>query len=103
MRPALFRPDLAERSILVTDLDCVVGCRRLLHREGVLAGGSSGAVVAAVEAMGHEIPSGARCVAILCDRGERYLDTIFSDAWVREHFGDVEPLWRDARPATSLT
>ena len=32
----------------VSDLDCVVGCRLLLHREAILAGGSSGATVAAL-------------------------------------------------------
>ncbi len=97
VRPALFHSGLADRSVLVGDLDCVVGCRRLLQREGVLAGGSSGAVVAAVEQLQHEIAPGSRCVAILCDRGERYLDTIFSDAWVRETFGDLEPLWLDSQ------
>jgi cysteine synthase A len=28
-------------------------------------------------------------VAVLPDRGERYLDTIYSDEWVREHCGDM--------------
>ena len=45
----------------------------------------------------------AVCAAILPDRGERYLETVFSDAWVREHFGDVEHLWRDAREGTPCT
>jgi len=35
-------------------------------------------------------------VAVLADRGERYLDTIFDDHWVRQHFGEVEHLWRTA-------
>jgi cysteine synthase A len=34
-------------------------------------------------------------VAILCDRGERYLDTVYSDDWVTEHFGSVSDLWKD--------
>ncbi|HEX3554270.1 MAG TPA: hypothetical protein VIA62_13670 [Thermoanaerobaculia bacterium] len=38
-------------------------------------------------------------VAILPDRGERYLQTLFSDDWVREHFGEVESLWRSAGEA----
>lgn len=94
-RPELFQPDLAHRCIHVSDLDCVVGCRRLLRREAILAGGSSGAVVMAIERIKHAIPAGARCVAILPDRGERYLDTIYSDAWVDRHFGDVAHLWQD--------
>jgi N-(2-amino-2-carboxyethyl)-L-glutamate synthase len=96
MVPQLFRHGLAERHVLVTDLDCVAGCRSLVRREGILAGGSSGAVLAAVNRLRDEIPSDATCVAILADRGERYLDTIYSDAWVGEHFGEPEQLSQPA-------
>lgn len=91
--PKLFRSDLADRSIQVSDLDCVVGCRRLVREEGVLAGGSSGAVVSAVGVAREWIPEGANVVALFPDRGERYLDTIYSDEWVREHFGEISHLW----------
>ena len=86
--PELFRPGLADRSVLVSDLECVVACRSLLRREAILAGGSSGAVLAAIERLKGELEPGAVCVAILADRGERYLDTIYDDAWVKQHFGD---------------
>jgi len=95
VRPRLYHSDLADRCILVTDLDCVIGCRRLVRREAILAGGSSGGVISAVEKMKMEIPDKATCVAILPDRGERYLDTIYSDEWVREHFCDVADLSPD--------
>jgi len=36
-------------------------------------------------------------VAILPDRGDRYLDTIFSDAWVEASLGDIAHLWSDER------
>jgi N-(2-amino-2-carboxyethyl)-L-glutamate synthase len=29
------------------------------------------------------------CVAVAADNGERYLDTVYDDDWVRRHFGDV--------------
>ena len=95
VRPRLYQPGLAARLVSVTDLDCVVGCRRLVRQEAILAGGSSGAVVMAVEKIKHELPAGSVCAAILPDRGERYLDTIYSDAWVAEHFGEVSHLWCD--------
>lgn len=91
--PALFQNDLAHDCVHVKDLDCVIGCRRLARREAILAGGSSGAVISAVEKMLHLIPPGATCVVILPDRGERYLDTIYSNEWVEEHFGDVSENW----------
>jgi cysteine synthase A len=93
-RPELFQAHLAEQYIEVTDLDCVVGCRRLLRREAIMAGGSSGGVLMAVERMKDEIPEDVTCVVLLPDRGERYLDTIYSDSWVSEHFGGVSHLWR---------
>jgi N-(2-amino-2-carboxyethyl)-L-glutamate synthase len=73
---------VADRSILVTDEECVMGCRTLLSKEALLVGGSSGAVMMAVTKVLDEIAPRATCVMLLPDRGERYLDTIFSDAWV---------------------
>lgn len=95
MRPPLCDPSLIDECVHVSDLDCVVGCRRLVAREAILAGGSSGGVVAAVEQIQDRIHDDAVCVAILPDRGERYLETLFCDEWVREHFGEVDHLWRD--------
>src|SRR5262249_16958664 len=92
VRPKLFQPHLAYWCVHMTDLECVVGCRRLVKSEAVLAGGSSGAVFMAVEKMKQDIPPGSNCVLILCDRGERYLDTIYSDDWVADHFGNVSHL-----------
>ena len=97
VRPALYHPFIAERCIHVTDLDCVLGCRRLVRQEAILAGGSSGAVLMAVERVKDEIPADANCAVILPDRGERYLDTIYSDAWVTEHFGAIEHLWQEQK------
>jgi N-(2-amino-2-carboxyethyl)-L-glutamate synthase len=87
--PELFQPGLEDEHLYVSDLDCIKGCRRLLEREAILAGGSSGGIIAAIEKKRWKIPDGANCVAILCDRGERYLDTIYSDDWVEKHFGNV--------------
>ncbi len=81
--PALFAAGLADRLIKVSDDDCVRACRALLAREAILAGGSSGAVVAAVAEAAAWIEPGATCAVILADGGDRYLDTIYSDAWVR--------------------
>lgn len=90
--PGIFRPGCADGQVHVDDLDCVLGCRRLVEREALLMGGSSGGVFTAFERSQAEIPDGAACVLVFCDRGERYLDTVFSDAWVREHFGALAGL-----------
>lgn len=92
--PDLYAPGLADDFLLISDLDCVVGCHRLVLEEAILVGGSSGGVISALQQLMPEIPSGANCVVILADRGSRYLDTIYSESWVREHFGEVSHLWR---------
>jgi cysteine synthase A len=91
--PELFQPDLAFSHVHVPDLGCIVGCRRLIRHEAILAGGSSGAVLMAVEQIKESIPPDSNCVLIFADRGERYIDTIYSDPWVKEHFGKVSHLW----------
>lgn len=98
--PELFSSDLADRFVQVSDLDCVIGCHRLLREEAILAGGSSGGVIMAVDSLRGEIPADATCVVILADRGERYLDTIYSSNWVEHHLGVTEPL-AVVRPAAA--
>ncbi len=93
LRPPLCEPALVHECVHVSDLDCVVGCRRLMECEAIFAGGSSGGVLSAIEKLAERIPAGSVVVGILPDRGERYLDTLFSDDWVRSHFGDVRSLW----------
>jgi N-(2-amino-2-carboxyethyl)-L-glutamate synthase len=97
MMPKLFRNDLADRYVHVSDLDCVVGCRLLVRQESILVGGSSGGVLMAVKQIGNELAGNANCALIFPDRGERYLDTIYSDEWVEEQFGDVSSLWSTSR------
>jgi 2,3-diaminopropionate biosynthesis protein SbnA len=93
MRPPLFQPDLVESCIHVSDVDCIVGCRRLVRREGILAGGSSGGILMAIESAKHYINENAICVGIFPDRGERYIDTIYSDSWVHAHFGNAPEIF----------
>jgi len=97
--PDLLDPDAAAEVVHVTDLECVVGCRRLITREAILAGGSSGAVVAALERRYAGMPSDATCALIFADGGDRYLDTIYSDEWVSKCFGEVSHLWKDRSTA----
>jgi cysteine synthase A len=71
-----------DRVVRVSDLDCVVGCRRLAAREAILAGASGGGVVRALERLACELEPGTRCALILPDGGAAYLDTVYDDEWV---------------------
>ncbi|MGO4498983.1 2,3-diaminopropionate biosynthesis protein SbnA [Paenibacillus sp. 2RAB27] len=85
--PGLHRHDVADKVIYVSDRDCVEGCRALVREEAVLAGASSGGVISAIRRMSRMIPSGAVVAAILPDRGERYLNTVYNDEWVGREIG----------------
>jgi len=91
--PKLTPIDGLHKILHVSAIDCVVGCRRLVRTEAILAGGSSGGVISAVERMRSEIPENSTVVVLLPDRGERYLDTIYSDEWVRENLGEIAHHW----------
>ena len=71
----------------VSDLDCVVGCRRLVEREAILAGGSSGGVAFALEDASALMAPGSRCAAIFPDGGAGYLETVYDDGWVERELG----------------
>jgi N-(2-amino-2-carboxyethyl)-L-glutamate synthase len=95
------KSDLLDESCIdhvfhISDRECAIGCRRLLNREAILAGGSAGAVVMAAEKLQTIIPEGSTCAMIFSDSGERYLDTIYNDRWVESHFGNIEELMTEA-------
>lgn len=78
--------DQVHQVIHVSDLETIEGCHHLLHSESILAGGSSGAIVKAIEITIPYLEENATIVAILPDNGERYLQTIYSKEWVNHNF-----------------
>jgi cysteine synthase A len=97
-RPELLTDHEVDEVLYVDDYDSARGCRELLRGEGILAGGSSGAVIAAVQRLVRDLPPTARVVTVLPDRGERYMDLVYDDAWVEER----RPLDLPAEPALVL-
>ncbi len=92
IKPPHSKKATADYCIHVDDVECILGCRRMGLKEGVLIGGSSGGVVQSIAYARPIIPDGANCVVLVADRGERYLDTVFSETWVKKHFGDISHL-----------
>ncbi|TFE26100.1 2,3-diaminopropionate biosynthesis protein SbnA [Cohnella luojiensis] len=85
LTPPISRQELIDQVVYVSEHECVEGCKDLVRHEAIMAGASSGGVVAAIRAMHDDIPAGATCVAILPDRGDRYLDTVYDEDWVKRH------------------
>ncbi len=81
--PAIFDPALVDREIDVSQEEAEETARLLASREGVFCGISSGGAVAAMLRLSRQVEN-ATLVAIICDRGDRYLSTgIFDPEPVR--------------------
>jgi cysteine synthase B len=72
--PKIFDPAGVDRIIDVSQDIAEQTARELAAREGIFGGVSSGGCVAAALSLSREL-SGAVIVAIICDRGDRYLST----------------------------
>ena len=62
---------LVDEVIKINDDEAFNGARELAAKEGIIAGSSSGAALAAAKKMAERIEKG-RIVIILPDRGDRY-------------------------------
>ncbi|MGA0938126.1 MAG: cysteine synthase CysM [Sedimenticolaceae bacterium] len=77
--PTIFDASLVDREIDIDQTTAEDMTRRLAVEEGIFAGVSSGGAVAAALLLDKEVRN-ATIVAIICDRGDRYLSTgIFPD------------------------
>jgi cysteine synthase len=73
--PPLWEPQLVNEILPVTTGEARAMARRLAREEGLFAGTSSGANVAAALRVAERLGRGATVVTILCDSGLRYLST----------------------------
>ncbi len=83
----------------IPDRESFARCRELLRREGILAGTSSGTLLAGALRYCHEQPTPKRVVTLVCDSGNKYLSKAYNDYWMldqgfleRERHGDLRDL-----------
>ncbi len=72
--PGIFDASLVDREMDVSQQEAEETTRRLAAEEGIFCGISSGGAVAAMLRLSREVEN-AVLVAIICDRGDRYLST----------------------------
>jgi cystathionine beta-synthase len=96
-----FIPGIADLSLVskaysVTDRESFLVARELLHKEGILAGSSSGTILAAALRYCREQKTEKRVVSLVCDSGNKYLSKMFNDQWMidqgfleRKSYGDL--------------
>ena len=99
-----FVPDTADMTLIdkaysIPDAEAVATVRELLLKEGILAGSSSGTLIAAALRWCREQTEPKRCVTFVCDTGAKYLSKVYNDAWLadqglgeRELHGDLSDL-----------
>lgn len=72
--PEIFHRDEIDREMDMSQQEAEVTMRRLAAEEGIFCGVSSGGAVAAALRLSKELRN-ATIVAIICDRGDRYIST----------------------------
>ena len=83
----------------IPDSESFEVARELLMKEGILAGSSSGTLVAAALRYCRAQKQPKRVVTFICDSGNKYLSKMYNDYWMidqgfiqRETFGDLRDL-----------
>lgn len=97
--PAICDLSRVRHAYSIPDSESLETGRLLLKREGILAGSSTGTLVAAALRYCREQTVAKTVVTFVCDTGSKYLSKMFNDNWMadqgltpREHFGDLRDL-----------
>ena len=78
--PAVLNKDIADELVPVKDDDAIANAKRLAKEEGIFAGISAGATLAAALQVSEKAPDNSTFLVMLPDTGERYLSTpLFAD------------------------
>jgi cysteine synthase A len=89
-----FLPGVVDRMIAVPDAASIAATRWLARRTGWSAGPSTGTNLVGALHLVEELRrsgSSGSIVTLLCDRGDRYADTCYSDLWAGEQGLDLAP------------
>lgn len=97
--PAVFDTSLVDEAIMVPDSEAFAVARDLLVREGIMAGSSSGTLLAAALRYCRAQDQRRTVVTFFGDSGSRYLSKMYNDDWMltqgfiqRRHTGDLREL-----------
>lgn len=86
MRPKIIDQAMIDDVVWVSEPETVQCCRELLSEYFICAGGSSGSVYAAMKKyFAHrKFSQSVNVIGIFADRGDRYMNTVYNDAWYKE-------------------
>jgi cystathionine beta-synthase len=88
-----------KKAYSIPDAEAFEVLRKLLKTEGIMAGTSSGTLIAAALRYCREQTEPRRVVTLVCDSGNKYLSKVYNDYWMLEHgfirretYGDLRDL-----------
>lgn len=97
--PSICDFSLTKRAYSISDAESFSVARELLQKEGILAGSSTGTLLASALRYCREQKTPKRVVTLACDTGARYLSKLYNDFWMedqgfieREKYGDLRDL-----------
>jgi cystathionine beta-synthase len=97
--PPITQLDVITSAISISDKESFDTARELLQTEGILAGSSTGTLIAAAIRWCKKQTEPKRVVTFVCDHGSKYLSKMFNDYWMldqgfldRPSFGDLRDL-----------
>ena len=85
------------RAYTISDDESLSTARNLLRQEGILAGSSSGTLVAAALAYCREQTTPKCVVTFVCDSGNKYLSKMYNDYWMADQGFRRTPACGDLR------
>ena len=104
--PPICDISLVKKAYSISDREAFSTQRELLRLEGIIAGSSTGTLLASALRYCREQTEPKRVLTFACDTGNKYLNKSFNDSWLadqglleRESHGDLRDLI--ARPADS--
>lgn len=82
--PDTYDPQLVDQVVKTADKESFLTARRLIREEGLLVGGSSGAVMWSAMEIAKTAPAGSRIMVVLADSIRNYMSKFLLDSWMRE-------------------
>jgi len=97
-----FLPDISDfsrvsKAYAVSDRDSFHTVRELLNKEGIMAGSSTGTLLAAALRYCQQQTEPKRVLTLAADTGNRYLSKVYNDRWMREQGLMETPVCGDLR------
>ena len=83
--PPLLDSTLIDHAYTISDKEAVKTCNIILQKEGILAGSSSGTLIAAAIKYCKAQKVKKNVVTLVCDAGDKYLRKVYNNSWqIRE-------------------